>query len=117
MPVDRLFVPLTAFCFEQFSCGKIVEVRRRRGQWLPKHVRVGRRVELRRGYSGPARWATVTAVFEARNINDLLVQVPYRKIFPYATTWSEAERMACHEFSVLSHKEGLPLVAFELKLD
>jgi hypothetical protein len=116
-PLDRVFVPLAAFCFEQFSCGKTIEVRRRLGSFQFKHVRVGRRVELRRGYSGPSRWGTVKSVWEISSINDLLLKMPWRNVFPYATSRREAELMGCQEFTLQSHHDKVPLLAFEVTLD
>jgi hypothetical protein len=117
MPTDRLFVPLAAFCWEQFGLGKTVEVRCRRGQWLPKHVRVGRRVELRRGYSGPSKWGTIIKVAEATSVHDLMCKMPWRKMMPYAHNSAEAEQWTSNEFNLLSPKYPYPLLAFEMTLD
>jgi hypothetical protein len=70
---DRLFVPLTAQAFGWWRSGKKRwEVRRDAPRWGEKHLRAGRRVELRRGYSGPSLWGTLTgAVSRAVSVREL----------------------------------------------
>lgn len=88
--VDRLFVPLTAEAFGWWCSGKKRwEVRVDRPRWSEKHLRAGRLVELRRGYSGPALWGHLTgyvhravSVFELERGGVLLQDVA-----PTATWW------------------------------
>src|SRR5258708_2524794 len=69
---DRLFVPLADQPFAWFRSGhKKWELRRFGRQYTLKHVRVGRRVELRRGYRGPdVLWGEILDVVEANGVDD-----------------------------------------------
>jgi len=60
---DRLFVPLSAEAFGWWKSGrKRWEVRKDAKRWGKQHVRDGRRVELRLGYSGPSLWGAVGCI-------------------------------------------------------
>lgn len=62
MSAARLFVPLTAESFGWWKSGrKRWEVRRPARRWT-RDMNPGRRVELRRGYSGPSLWGTLTGM-------------------------------------------------------
>lgn len=59
---DRLFVPLSNEPFDDFAkFGKQVEIRKCARNFTERTVFPGRRVELRRGYSGKdALWGNIT---------------------------------------------------------
>lgn len=89
---DRLFVPLANEAFEWFSSGlKKWELRRVGRQYTPKHVRVGRRVELRRGYRGrDVLWGEIADVVQADNIHAFFDRVPYQEVVPTAKSREHA---------------------------
>lgn len=93
---DRLFVPLSTEPYRWFERGdKDVELRTTGGQFTRKHVREGRAVELRRGYStddslygevGEVRtFETLSAVFDA---------IDYQRILPEADSRTDALKQA-----------------------
>jgi hypothetical protein len=89
----RLFVPLSQEPFQWFSTGrKNWELRRHGRQFTERHVRVGRRVELRRGYSDPraSLWGTIDEVVIAGSIEIFFDLVPFRMVIPSAKTSGEA---------------------------
>jgi len=80
--MTRLFVPLSSQPFEQFERGyKEYEVRKYGRQFTEKHVFSGRRVELRKGYSGPSFWGVVGDVHIGA-LEDIIAAVDYRKVEP-----------------------------------
>jgi hypothetical protein len=94
--VDRLFVPLATQPFVWFSSGqKKWELRRFGRQYTPKHVRVGRRVELRRGYGGrEVIWGKVLDVVEADGVDDFFNKVNYKEVVPVANSREDAIKIA-----------------------
>ncbi len=60
--VDRLFCPLTAEAFGWWLQCKTHELRKDAPRWSAKHVYPGRRIELRKGYSGPSLWGEIVEV-------------------------------------------------------
>ncbi len=107
---DRLFVPLTAEAFGWWLAGgKCWEVRREAPRWSAKHVRVGRRVELRRGYSGPSLWGTIIGIVRADDVVGLYAcGVDLREIAPDPVSW--------HGVGEAIGGDGI-LVAFRVQLD
>jgi ASC-1-like (ASCH) protein len=93
---DRLFVPLADEPFNWFSSGqKKWELRRFGRQYTRKHVRVGRCVELRRGYRGPdALWGKIISIVEAQGIEDFFNKVPFQDVIPVAHSRDDAIRIA-----------------------
>jgi hypothetical protein len=93
---DRLFVPLADEPFGWFRSGKKKwELRRFGRQYTRKHVRVGRRVELRRGYKGPdAIWGEVLEVMEASGVVDFFNKVDFKEVIPVAESREHAIRIA-----------------------
>ena len=80
---NRLFVPVMNRFFDQFANGtKTWEIRRVGRQWTSGYVYEGRRVEIRRGYSGASLWGTVTRVAEANSIENLFKKIPAQKATP-----------------------------------
>lgn len=79
---ERLFVPLATAPYRWFESGKKTwELRVKRGQYNTKNVRVGRPVELRRGYSTPdSIMGTIAEVVEAENIRAFFDVVPWERV-------------------------------------
>jgi ASCH domain len=114
LPADRrLFVPLSAEPFEWFSSrGKQWEVRRNNGAFRADRLTCGRRVELRRGYTGDSLWGTLTEAVSASNAAELFAHVHYAVTVPTVASRSDA----------IAFVEGLlgedqELVAFRVALD
>src|SRR5262245_24971523 len=89
---DRLFVPLAKQPFAWFRSGqKKWELRRFGRQYTRKHVRVGRLVELRRGYKGPdALWGEILDVVEANSVDDFYNKVHFKEVIPVANSREHA---------------------------
>ncbi|WP_316196913.1 hypothetical protein [Bradyrhizobium sp. SZCCHNS3053] len=110
-PADRLFVPLAASPFNWFQSGqKKWELRRFGRQYTPKHVRVGRRVELRKGYKGPESiWGEVLDVVEANGLDDFFNKVDFKEVIPVASTREDAVQIAS---DILRVGSSTPLLGF-----
>jgi uncharacterized protein YqfB (UPF0267 family) len=108
---DRLFVPLATDPFNWFAYGpKRWELRRLGGQFTPRHVRVGRTVELRRGYRiDESLWGKITDVVEAENVEDFFDKVPYWEVIPIAETRHDAVGIAT---KILQATSGTRLLGF-----
>ncbi len=111
---DRVFVPLSTDPYRWFESGeKKWELRGVGGAFTEKHLRVGRRVELRRGYSTPdSLWGTIAEVKTAKTVEQLYDQVPFQVVVPVAGSQAEATEMA-HD--ILGPKDGY--IAFRVELD
>ncbi len=83
---DRLFVPLKGEFYRAFESGaKTWELRGVNDQFNPDTVRVGRSVELRRGYStDDSLWGVVTAVRTFETPDEIIETFPYEQIRPGA---------------------------------
>lgn len=110
---DRIFVPLVTEAFDWFKSGeKEWELRGYGGQWTEKHLRPGRRVELRKGYSSPDRiWGKLTEVVAADSIQEMYDKVPFKKVVPVAKTKAEAIQIANH---IMGKKERY--IAFRVSI-
>jgi ASC-1-like (ASCH) protein len=108
---DRLFVPLADQPFAWFRSGKKKwELRRLGRQYTQRHVRVGRRVELRRGYRGPdVLWGEILAVIEANGIEDFFEKVDFKDVVPVADSREDAVRIATE---ILRIDSTTPLLGF-----
>jgi ASC-1-like (ASCH) protein len=111
--VDRLFVPLADQPFAWFRSGKKKwELRRLGRQYTPKHVRVGRRVELRRGYKGPdVLWGEILEVILANGLEDFLSKVCFKKVVPVAESREDAVEIAT---KILNVEPKTPLLGFSV---
>jgi ASC-1-like (ASCH) protein len=109
--IDRLFVPLAHQPFRWFQSGeKKWELRRFGRQYTPKHVRVGRRVELRKGYKGPdALWGKILDVIQAKNVDDFFNKVPFKDVIPIASSREDAVKIATN---ILNVDPDTPLLGF-----
>ena len=109
----RLFVPLSAEPFEWFaSRNKQWEVRRNKGAFRADHLIEGRRVELRRGYTGASLWGTLTDAILASNAADLFMEISYKVTVPTAPSQSDAIAFVEKLLGT-----GAKLVAFRVDLD
>lgn len=109
----RLFVPLSAEPFDWFDSGsKHWEVRHDRGTFQLSRLTSGRRVELRRGYTGDSLWGTLTETAQAANAVELFALVCYEAVVPIAR--SQAEAIAFVEALLGDNQK---LVAFHVELD
>jgi len=108
---DRLFVPLAEEPFNWFCSGqKKWELRRFGRQYTLKHVRVGRRVELRRGYRGPdALWGKILDVVQANSMDEFFNRVPFEEVIPVATSREHAIKIAT---DILGVDLKTPLLGF-----
>jgi hypothetical protein len=108
-PTDRLFCPLTSEAFGWWKSGKKrIELRRGSPRWTrPRHVHPGRRVELRRGYSGPSLWGRIVHTWVG-TLDELRgMRVDLEAAIPNGTTLDTFRRYGL---------DGV-LVAFEVLLD
>jgi hypothetical protein len=104
-------VPLADQPFAWFRSGKKKwELRRLGRQYTQRHVRVGRRVELRRGYRGPdVLWGEILAVIEANGIEDFFEKVDFKDVVPVADSREDAVRIATE---ILRIDSTTPLLGF-----
>lgn len=106
----RVFVPVTAQAFSWFEDGeKSFELRRNYGQYRHDRLNQGRRVEIRRGYSGESLWGQIGTVISGQSLRKILKEVDYRKIIPTAEDLDEAEEIA----ESFVGRQG-PFVLFEI---
>lgn len=114
--MDRLFVPLASAPFQWFGDGrKLWELRAMRGQFTPKHVREGRRVELRRGYStGDSLWGTIAEIVEATGIRQFFGAVPWQEVLPESTD-KDCSILAAH--CILKVGGATPVIGFKVKIE
>ena len=116
---DRLFVPLTAEVYEWYRSGlKRWEIRRYGRQYTEKTVRLGRRVELRYGYSDRRRslWGTIVRVDAAPTMDQFFEKAPYPLVIPTAGSLQEAICTAQRILNV-SPDRGGPFLGFEVELE
>lgn len=115
----RLFVPLSSGPYEWFCSGrKTWELRKLRRQFTPKHVRLGRRVELRRGYSSKrdALWGTIVEVVQAEGLDEFFSKVPFRQVIPEVHSLSEAKEVATRILSIKEPRSEA-LLGFKVSID
>lgn len=92
MKRDRLFVPLTTEYWDAFNNGsKLWEVRNLGRNFSTQHVRVGRAVELRKGYStSSSLWGVIHSVVVCNTAEALIEDIPFNSILPNAKSKQEA---------------------------
>lgn len=113
---DRLFVPLASQPFEWFVSGeKHWELRRYGRQWTDKHVYHGRKVELRKGYSGESLWGTIEDTVAATGLNAMFAKVPFYRIAPGCQSASDAVDV-CKSILHLADGDAPRLLAFKVKI-
>jgi hypothetical protein len=106
-----LFVPLANQPFAWFRSGrKRWELRRFGRQYTLEHVRVGRRVELRRGYRGPdALWGEILDIMLANGLEDFFSKVYFKEVVPIAESREDAVKIATE---ILNVESNTPLLGF-----
>jgi ASCH domain len=113
---DRVFVPLADAPFRWFASGrKCWELRRLGRQYTEKHLQLGRRVELRRGYSDKvaALWGKITEVRIAENVPQFLSLVDFKEVIPEAADRDDAVRIA----SAILRDASTPVIGFRIEPD
>jgi hypothetical protein len=80
-------------------------------------VHTGRKVELRRGYSDPARalWGTVADVHEAGSLEAFFRRVHWREVLPEAGSYAQALADACRILGIADAATGRVL-GFQIAL-
>lgn len=118
MSIDRLFVALAKDPYVWFASGaKTWEVRQAKRGFSPQHVRVGRQVELRLGYSSPnSIWGRIVQVEVASGLAELFSQVPYENVTPLAASLDEALAVVAAILR-LNPDEPASLIAFRVEVD
>jgi hypothetical protein len=112
----RLFVPLNTEPFDWFARGeKRWELRKLGRQYSPKHLMIGRVVELRRGYAHKesALWGTIEAVMPADTVDDFFNKVRFEEVIPKAPN---KEAATAYARSMLNVKPGERVVGFRVRL-
>lgn len=115
---DRLFVPLAADPFLWFRSGrKKWELRKKGRQYTVEHVRPGRDVELRRGYTDrdTALWGEIIDVFEADSVEAFFRTVPWSAVLPESCSLDEAISDA-HRILNIAEGETTPVLGFKVAL-
>ena len=116
---NRLFVPLNAEAFRWFaSCGKRWELRKFGRQYTDKHLRLGRRVESRRGYSDAqqAIWGKIKNVHRASSLAEFFDHVPYLLVIPTAVDSNDAIAVAADILHVEADQPA-PVIGFEVAFE
>lgn len=93
----RLFLPLTSQAFEWYSLDKNVEVRKFRGRFKTVMKRDYKFAELRKGYSGESKFASIKEIILFENSRTLFDKVDYKRVIPIATSRQDAEKIV-HEY-------------------
>lgn len=115
----RLFVPLAKDPFDWFQSGKKEwEIRFWGRQYTDRHVYIGRRVELRRGYSDPdaSIWGFIADVKVAESLCELFNEVDFARAIPSAKSEFEAITI-CANILRVDVKHLTKVIAFRIKVD
>ena len=106
---DRLFVPLSTEPFIDFKHnGKQYEVRSCERGFSEKFVYSGRRVEIRKGYSGESLWGVVGKVYTG-SLEEIFSKVDYRLVEPMSGSLEDA---VYENITILGKKQKY--IAFEV---
>jgi len=114
----RLFVPLASEPFRWFADGqKRWELRRYGRQYTERNVWVGRRVELRRGYStDESLRGVIVETMRSASIRELFAKVDYKTIVPTADSEAEAIEIANKILGIPDGSQG-PVFAFRVEIE
>ena len=115
---DRVFVPLSAEPYSWFDSGKKTwELRKAERQFTETHLRPGRDVELRRGYSdaGTALWGRIIDVVRAKSVEEFFRLVPHSVVIPTAASEEEAVETA-KKILKLENGSSKDVIGFEIRL-
>jgi ASCH domain len=113
---DRVFVPLATQPYRWFASGrKQWELRRLGRQYTPKHLKLGRRVELRCGYAdkNSALWGTLAETREAGSIAQFFDLVDFREVIPEANSREDA----VHTAAQILGTGDVPVIGFRVDVD
>ncbi len=115
---DRLFVPLSSEPYSWFQSGlKKWELRKYGRQYTEKHVYLGRRVELRRGYSDKTKvlWGVIEVVECANNLELFFGKVAFHEVIPVASNLQDAISQVALILRIHPN-ENLKLIGFKMKI-
>jgi hypothetical protein len=114
---SRLFVPLATEPFRWFEGGqKCWELRRYGRQYTERNVRVGRQVELRRGYSSDeSLWGVIVETRRADSVDDFFRKVDYRTVVPDARSETQAIEIANAILGIRDNPQT-PVFAFRIEI-
>jgi hypothetical protein len=114
----RLFVPLANEPFRWFADGqKRWELRRYGRQYTERNVWVGRRVELRRGYStDESLRGVIVETMRSASIRELFGRVDYKTILPTAESEAEAIEIANKILGIPVGSQA-PVFAFRVEIE
>ena len=91
--MSRLFLPLTSEAFGWYNLSKDVEVRKLKGRFKSKLIHKYKFAELRKGYSGASKYATITRMIIYNSSQELFDDVTYNRVIPVAKSRKDAERL------------------------
>lgn len=111
MNLKNLFVPLTKETFDDFSKGKVFELRKSERGWNRKQIVSGRGITLSCGYSGKRLYGKVGKVIFG-NLETIFRKIPFKMIEPSTTSQKHAKLI---NFNQLGWAREY--VAFEVILD
>ena len=84
--MKRFFLPLCTAPYEDFKYrGKSWEVRTLGRQYTPKHLIEGRKIELRKGYSGESLWGTIGG-HRIGSLEDIFADISLEVLEPQAAS-------------------------------
>lgn len=89
----RLFLPLNSQAFEWYDLKKNVEVRKYKGRFkniLKFNYKVA---ELRRGYSGESKFASISKILVFESASALFDKIDFKRVVPVATSRHDAEKI------------------------
>lgn len=108
---NRLFVPLNTEAFNWFKEGKKWEVRKKRGQYNPRNVFKGKKVELRKGYTGESIWGKILDVDTFENADRLFEKINFKEVFPDSGSLSSAKKL------IQNYVDSNEIIAFKIQRD
>lgn len=93
--IDRLFVSLKSIVFDWYCYnGKKYELRAEKGNFSRKFVYTGRKVEIRRGYSGNGNgMGRIGKVYTGSCLKKLLNNVPIKQVLPTVKNYEQARKL------------------------
>lgn len=116
---DRLFVPLATAPYHWFLSGaKSWELRKMRRQFTPKHVRAGRKVELRKGYAdkNSSLWGNIDRLVIADSLHEFFEKVDWESVIPESTSLDSAIAEVEEILGLETANDG-PFIGFSIELE
>ena len=116
---DRLFVPLATAPYHWFLSGaKSWELRKMRRQFTPKHVRAGRKVELRKGYTDKASslWGNIDRLVIADSLHEFFDKVDWESVIPESNSLDSAIAEV-EEILGLETADDGPFIGFSIEFE